>query len=160
MVNCMNYGKQMKLIRTYNDIKQKEVAEYLNISVYTYSHYETQDTSIPLKHLIKFCNYFDVSIDYVLGFNENINYKNCNKKMDLKICGKRLLNLRKENKLKQIDIAKILLLDQPTWSIYENGKSLIGLPYLYKLCKLYNISADYLLGRIDKKITFDKNKDK
>ena len=39
---------------------------------------------------------------------------------------------------------------------YENGKHLIALPFLYDICKLYEISADYLLGRIDKKITFKK----
>ncbi|MCI9281068.1 MAG: helix-turn-helix transcriptional regulator [Bacilli bacterium] len=32
---------------------------------------------------------------------------------------------------------------------YEKGKRIIPTPFLYEICKKYNISADYLLGKID-----------
>ena len=32
---------------------------------------------------------------------------------------------------------------------YEKGKTLILTSFLYTICKKYNISADYLLGKID-----------
>ena len=32
---------------------------------------------------------------------------------------------------------------------YEKGKYIIATTYLYQICKRYNISADYLLGKID-----------
>ncbi len=62
----------------------------------------------------------------------------------------RLKELRKDNNLTQEKICQYLNIDQPTWSIYENGKSLIGTPFLYMICKKYKVSADYILGRIDK----------
>ena len=68
--------------------------------------------------------------------------------MDL--CSKRLNEFRKENHLTQTKISGFLHIDQPTWSIYEAGKNLIGTPFLYDICKKYHISADYLLGKIDK----------
>ena len=37
----------------------------------------------------------------------------------------------------------------PVISNYESGKFLIATPFLYTICKKYNISADYLLGKID-----------
>ncbi len=37
----------------------------------------------------------------------------------------------------------------PVITNYENGKHLIATPFLYTICSKYNISADYLLGKID-----------
>ena len=61
----MNYGEKMKEIRLENNILQKDIAKILNLSVYTYSHYETKDTIIPINHLISFCDYLSISIDYI-----------------------------------------------------------------------------------------------
>ena len=36
-----------------------------------------------------------------------------------------------------------------TISKIENGHNIIATPFLYQICKKYNISADYLLGKID-----------
>ena len=72
----MNYKERMNEIRTINDVSQKELAKVLNISAYTYSHYETEDTIIPLKHLITFCDYFNISLDYILNLSNQKNMPN------------------------------------------------------------------------------------
>ncbi len=59
-----------------------------------------------------------------------------------------LRNLREDKDLKQIDIAKILCITQQTYSNYENAKSEIPLNHLIKLAEFYNVSTDYLLGRV------------
>ncbi len=61
----------------------------------------------------------------------------------------RLKEFRKDNNLTQNKLCEFLHIDQPTWSAYETGKSLIGTPFIYMICKKYKISADYLLGKID-----------
>ncbi len=145
----MEYGIKMKEIRLEKKTSQKEIANYLGISPITYSHYETQDTTIPIKHLYNFCNYFNSSINYIFSFS-NIKYgKYNNEKINKTISGERLKNFRKENKLTQSKLAKTLNTDKTVICNYEKGKNIIATPFLYSLCKNYKISADYLLGRTD-----------
>ena len=149
----MNYSEKLKDLREYSNINkritQQEVADYLNVSQRAYARYELQDDIIPVKHLDKICNFFNISIDCLFNFSNIENYPNSNKEIDKIKAGNRLKEFRKENNLTQEKVAKLLKIDQPTWSIYEKGKSLIGTPFLYAICKKYNISADYLLGRTD-----------
>ena len=49
----------------------------------------------------------------------------------------------------QIELANYLNTTQSVIADYERGRYLISTPFLYTICKKYNISADYLLGRID-----------
>ena len=63
--------------------------------------------------------------------------------------GNRLKEFRKENKLTQTKLASILNTTQSVIADYERGRYFISTPFLYTICKKYNISADYLLGRID-----------
>ncbi len=148
----MNYKERMNEIRTINDISQKEIAKVLGISAYTYSHYETADTIIPLKHLIACCDYFKVSVDYILNLTNQKKYANSNKEYNLIVSGNRLKAFRKENKITQNTLAKKINIARSMLSEYEKGHYLISIHCLYSICKKYNISADYLLGRIDSPI--------
>jgi DNA-binding XRE family transcriptional regulator len=63
--------RNLRGIREDNDIKQKDVAKYLNVSQNTYSQYETGVISLTAEVLIKLANYYDVSIDYLLDQTDN-----------------------------------------------------------------------------------------
>lgn len=52
-------------LREDNDLHQKDLASYLNISQRTYSHYENGDRSIPLDLLIRLASYYKTSLDYL-----------------------------------------------------------------------------------------------
>ncbi len=58
--------KNLRSIREDRDIRQKELAKYLNVSQNTYSQYETGVISLTAEVLIKLADYYDVSIDYLL----------------------------------------------------------------------------------------------
>ena len=58
--------KNLKDIRIDRDIKQKEIAAYLNVSQNTYSQYETGVISLTAEILINLSEYYSVSIDYLL----------------------------------------------------------------------------------------------
>ncbi len=150
MVIKMNYGQKVKELRERNGITQKELAKYLEIDAKLYSHYETEDRIIPCKHLYAISLYFNVSLDYLFGFTNIKNYET-NKKLDINKgeVGIKLKELRKELKLTQTKLADILNTTQSVIAEYEKGKNLIATPFLYTICKKYNISADYLLGKID-----------
>jgi len=63
--------KNLKAIREDRDIRQKEVAAYLNVSHNTYSQYETGVISLTAEILIKLADYYNVSIDYLLDRTNN-----------------------------------------------------------------------------------------
>ena len=65
--------KNLRAIREDNDIKQKEIAKYLNVSQNTYSQYETGVISLTAEVLIKLADYYKVSIDYLLDRTNNPN---------------------------------------------------------------------------------------
>ncbi|MBD8974770.1 MAG: XRE family transcriptional regulator [Clostridiales bacterium] len=63
--------KNLKSIREDNDIKQREIAQVLNVSQNTYSQYETGIIAITAEVLIKLADYYNVSIDYLLDRTSN-----------------------------------------------------------------------------------------
>ena len=54
-------------LRTDADMSQKELSEILHISQRSYSHYETGSRNIPVEMLIRLANYYDISVDYLVG---------------------------------------------------------------------------------------------
>lgn len=58
-------------LREDQDIKQKTIAEYLGISQQSYSNYENGHRDIPIWALIKLSQYYQVSIDYLLGAEQD-----------------------------------------------------------------------------------------
>lgn len=58
----------------------------------------------------------------------------------------RLKELRKEHRLTQGEIAKILNITQSGYSLWELEKVKIDNRSLQKLAHLYNVSIDYILG--------------
>ncbi len=64
---------RLKDLREDNDVKQKELAEYLNIKQNTYSQYENGKREIPLDTLCKLADYYNTSVDYLIGRTDNPN---------------------------------------------------------------------------------------
>lgn len=64
--NAMIY-ENIKNLREDNDKTQQEIAEYLHITQTNYSKYELGKINIPIDVFIKLADYYDVSVDYLLG---------------------------------------------------------------------------------------------
>lgn len=58
--------KNIRGLREDNDIKQKNLAEILNIAQNTYSQYETGKISFTDSMLMKLADFYNTSIDYLL----------------------------------------------------------------------------------------------
>ena len=54
-------------LRTDADMSQRQLSEILHISQRSYSHYETGSRNIPIEMLIRLANYYDISVDYLIG---------------------------------------------------------------------------------------------
>ncbi len=66
----MNYIKIIRDLREDNDITQQEIADYLSTSQTMYARYERGANELPIHHLIKLCEYYNVSADYILGIKD------------------------------------------------------------------------------------------
>ena len=67
------YLRRLRDLREDHDLMQKEIAAVLGIQQTVYSRYERGFQTIPLEHLIKLADYYQVSTDYLLGRTDNPN---------------------------------------------------------------------------------------
>lgn len=71
---------------------------------------------------------------------------------------KRIRNLREDNDLKQIDLAKLLQISQAQYSRIETGENDITLDSLIRLAIFYNTSIDYILELTNEKKPYARSK--
>ena len=59
--------ENIRNLREDADKTQQELADYLHIKQTTYSKYELGKINIPIEVFMKLADYYDVSVDYLLG---------------------------------------------------------------------------------------------
>lgn len=65
-----SYTTRIRDLREEHNLTQKAVADYLGTSQTMYARYERGANELPIRHLIRLCNYYHVSSDYVLGLSD------------------------------------------------------------------------------------------
>ena len=63
----MDYVKRIRDLREDHDKTQQEIAAVLGTSQTMYARYERGANELPIRHLLKLCDYYAVSADYILG---------------------------------------------------------------------------------------------
>ena len=58
-------------IREDRNLTQEEVATYLQCDQSLYSKYERETREIPLRHIVALADYYNVSVDYLVGRTKN-----------------------------------------------------------------------------------------
>lgn len=61
------YFHRLRDLREDMDMNQTRVAELLHTSQTVYSRYERGYQTIPVEHLLILADFYDVSVDYILG---------------------------------------------------------------------------------------------
>lgn len=59
--------ERIRNLREDNDLTQKQVGALLNMSQTGYNQYEIGKNDIPTRVLITLANFYDTSVDYLLG---------------------------------------------------------------------------------------------
>ncbi len=75
---------------------------------------------------------------YIIVKESNMNYRI------------RMRNLREDNDLTQKEVGAIINKSQQGYGHIEDGRAELKIDDLIKLCKFYNVSADYFIGISDK----------
>lgn len=67
MLEDYMYLKRLKDLREDKDLLQKDIANILSIKQQQYSLYETGKRDLPLELAIILSNFYNTSIDYIVG---------------------------------------------------------------------------------------------
>ena len=66
----------------------------------------------------------------------------------------RMRNMREDRDLTQAELGRILNKSQQGYNHIEAGRAELKIDDLVKLCKFYNVSADYLIGLSEQKAPY------
>ena len=72
----MDYRTRIRNIREDRDLTQSEVGKVLNKSQQGYNHIEAGRAELKIDDLVKLCQYYNLSADYLIGLsNKPKSYK-------------------------------------------------------------------------------------
>ncbi len=63
---------RLRDLRIDKDLKQQDLANYLNCSQVSYSHYELGKRDIPTDVLIAIAKFYNTTTDYILGLTDDV----------------------------------------------------------------------------------------
>ena len=151
--NITEVENKARYMRVRNGVTQQEFGKILGISKSYVSDIENGRIGLSIEHINIICNHYNVSFDYMFGFSSKIN-KNIIKidKIDLKLLGTHLKEIRKELGITQDKLASKLNVSRPLITHYEKGIRTISTADLKGFCELSGISADYLVGKLKYKL--------
>lgn len=155
-------GNRLRLLRKQYNIKQTDLVKVLGVKEATISKYEAGLVSMTEESLIKAADFFNVSIDYILGRSEDTsketeekldndrelekNYKERKKKIEH---SNRIKLLREKEGLTQTELGEKLEVSEQTVGSWENNISEPNIDTLIKLSKIFQVTVDYILGLSD-----------
>ena len=149
--------EKLKDLRENILLTMEDLAKKINVSKSSYSLWEEGIERIPLERLILICDFFNVSLDYLLDNTTRENYSNIKKGYDKTVFIERLKIIRKEHDITQQKLASKLNISRTSIINYEKGYTMPNLDFIIFISKKYKVSADYLLGKIDKPKYFNNN---
>ncbi len=100
----MAFNENLKELRSAHGLSQKDVASMLGVDRTTYTKYETGDNQPDIKTVKKIADFFNVSVDYMLGRDEKKN----DIPTDVTLSEKDLKKIKKEsNRLRGLIMASL-----------------------------------------------------
>lgn len=140
-------AEKIKKLRLNENLTQKQLAEKIQSTSKNIWAYENEIATPPADILLRLANFFDVSVDYLLGREDDFC---CVKKQDVSRCfmfADRIKKLRKEHNLTQVEFAKIFNISNGTIAMWETAKRQPDFETLLKIADYFNVSTDYFFGR-------------
>ena len=140
----MEFYDILKDLMFDNGLDLKTLAELSNIDLSTLYYYRENKKSPDLNTLIKLSDYFNCSIQFLLGLTDNSEISKKNGKKFIDIYEK----LLRDNKTNNYKVSKILGISRARYYDWKKGV-LPNINTLKELSKHFNVSIDYLIGRSD-----------
>ena len=146
----MGYGERIKQLRLQNQMTQSDLAKKLDCTDGAIRGWESERREMDFSTLNKMAKIFNVTTDYILGTDEHSN-KNNGENMGNNILGENIRRLRIKNKMTQNDLSKKMNKAESTIGMWEQGRRELDYDSLKDLASLFDVSIDFLLGRVTSK---------
>ena len=138
----MSFGEALSGIMFERNIDSKNLAIHLNVTQSTVNNWKSNRTGIELSMLVRLCNYFKCSLDYLVGKSErNIIPTN----FTLKNFGLQVRKIMKLRNISSYKLQKETRFNGKYFNVWDNG-SQPKLSTLIELANYFNCSLDELVG--------------
>ena len=146
----MIIGQNIKDLCFNQNISVKELAKRINIQDSLLYKYINEKSLPTINNLIKIANYFDCSINFLVGLSDNPKQDNFSDIFDKNEFYLRYASLLLQNNISHYKLCKILDYSMSSLRNWKKGE----IPYidtLYKMASNFDVSIDYLIGRSNTK---------
>ncbi len=131
---------------TDNNLNAAQLAKNIGIDEGTLSKYINKISLPSINNLVKIANYFNCSIDFLLGLTENEQKFSITQDINKTLFYKRYKDLLKTNHKTHYALTKELRISQSSLSDWNKG-SFPRIDTLVSLSKYFNVTVEYLVGR-------------
>ena len=66
------YGERLRFLRKTNKVPEQALADLLQVKIRTYQCYETETHEPKIDSLIVLADFYNVSIDYIVGLKDEV----------------------------------------------------------------------------------------
>lgn len=144
-----NFDENLAILFKNENLSTVSAQKLLGISKTQLGRYLSGFYEPTLKNALKICNYFQCSIDYLMGLDiEKNKFKNF-KNPSFETFIDRYFSLLKKNNISHYKIAKELNINRNNLNYWRKNKSIPTLNILYKISNKLETSIEFLIGRTD-----------
>lgn len=144
-----DFGSRLKELRKSKEITQKQLAIAIGASERGIQNYELNERKPTFDILINLAEYFDVTIDFLVGRSDLPDYSASEDTIPFPYLPIRLKELREAREMDIFGVAELIGETPRNYAGYEEGEVLPRLRVICTLADLFDVSLDYLIGRSD-----------
>ena len=141
-------------LRFKKNLTQQDVAKILEVTLSTYKEYEAGSRAMNLAELNILSNYYNVSLNALLGITKNLKCVNDNKYINYKMLSFYLKYIRHKYHYTQKDLGRKFNVGPNSISKYETRPRTVSIYYLQCFAKEFNVSIDYICDKTKIKEVF------
>ncbi len=138
---------RLRSLREGQGLTRGDLSEMINVPLDDYCLWEDGKENMPLLTLIKISDFYGVSVDYLLGISDMLNYDDGKEEYDKLDLAYNLRKLRKQIKFTHDRLARKFKVDKETIIRYETANEAPTLDFVLFYADKCGMSVDYMLGR-------------
>ena len=138
---------RLKELRNQFNLSQLDIARQFNVAQNTVSNWENGNRVPDAEMLRKIADYFNVSIDWLIGIEAQTD--------EIRIARQRTKELCEERDPQISDIENTFKTNYATFRSWYNGYGDYFNDKIYLLADFFNCSTDYLFGKTDNPASID-----
>ena len=147
----MNYGERLREVRKSKGMSQYRLSKLSGVPQTTLSQYENKGSEPGIDILKRLCSALEISVsDFLDETNHVIDEKEADgDSITGSVFSSRLKVCRQSKDMLQSHVAEKIGVARSTYAMYERGEREPNVDTIADLAKLFEVSADYLLGLVD-----------